>query len=87
MYLNIFTYMLQQMQLMYTEKYCFGENKWIQKIAQNTQNYILRCATKSRSQIFAADAAKKKHALAGVTGKNDAHLQLFFASNADQDLT
>jgi len=38
--------MSQQMQLMYTETPCFGENKGIQKIAQNTRKYILQQATK-----------------------------------------
>ena len=39
MYLNVFTYMSQQMQFMYTETPYFGENKWTQKITQNTRKY------------------------------------------------
>ena len=38
---NIRTYMSPQMQLMYTEIPCFGENKRTQKITQNTQKYTL----------------------------------------------
>ena len=80
MYLNICTYMSQQMQLMYTERPCFGENKRTQKITQNTRKYILRRATK-------VTISKKKPCfvrffLAGVTEQNDAHLQSFFARNA-----
>jgi len=46
MYLNICTYMSQQMQLMYTETPCFGENKRTQQITQNTRKFILRHASK-----------------------------------------
>jgi len=72
--------MSQQMQLMYTERPCFGENKRTQKITQNTRKYILRRATK-------VTISKKKPCfvrffLAGVTEQNDAHLQSFFARNA-----
>jgi len=54
------------------------------KIPGNTFSGAL---LKSRFQNFAADAAKKKpreaqFLLAGVTGWNDAHLQLIFARNA-----
>ena len=48
------------MQLMYTETPCFGENKWIQKITQNTQKYILRRATKVTISNFRGWRRKKK---------------------------
>jgi len=57
--------MSQQMQLMYPETPCFGENKRTQKITQNTRKYILRHATKVTISEFAADAAKKKRASCG----------------------
>jgi len=60
MYLNICTYMSQQMQLMYTETPCFGENKWTQKITQNTRKYILRRATKVTTSKFRSWRRKKK---------------------------
>ena len=72
--------MSQQMKLMYTETPCFGENKWTQKITQNTRKYILRRATKVTIAKFRGWRCKKKTRfarffLAGVTEKNDAHLQ------------
>jgi len=55
------------------------------KIPRNTFSDAL---LKSQFPNFAANATQKKlrfarFFLAGVTGKNDAHLQLFFARNAD----
>jgi len=52
--------MSQQMQLMYTETRCFGENKRTQKITQNTRKYILWRATKVMISKKYGDAAKKK---------------------------
>jgi len=85
MYLNICTYMSQQMQLLYTETTCFGENKWTQKITQNTVKYILRRATKVMIAKYRGWCRKKKLRavfLTGFTKNNDAHLQSFFARNA-----
>ena len=81
MYLNICTYMSQQMQLMYPETPCFGENTRTQKITQNTQKYTLRRAIKVTSSKFRGrhrqKTAPRAVFLAGVTDKNDAHLQFF----------
>jgi len=71
--------MTQQMQLMYTETPCFGENKWTQKITQNTRKYILWRATEVTIAKYPRFA---RFFLAGVTKKNDAHLQSFVARNA-----
>jgi len=60
MYLNILTYISQQMQLMYTKTLCFGENKWIQKIFRNTQKYNLRRATIVMISNFRGRRRKKK---------------------------
>ena len=81
MYLNICTYMSQQMQLMYTETPCFGENKRNQKKTQNTRKYIFRRATK----VTISKICEKQNRgifLAGVTETNDVYLQLFFVRNA-----
>jgi len=73
--------MSQQMQLMYPETPCFGENTRTQKITQNTQKYTLRRAIKVTSSKFRGrhrqKTAPRAVFLAGVTDKNDAHLQFF----------
>ena len=91
MYLNICTYMSQQMQLMYTETPCFGENKRTQKNTPNTWKYILRRVTKVTTSKFRGWRRQKKprfarFLLAGVIGKNDVHLQSYFARNADKEM-
>jgi len=83
MYLNICTYMSQQMQLMYTEAPCSGENKRTQKITQNTRKFILRRATKVTISKFRGWRRKKQNCacavfFGGSHGKKNAHLQLFF---------
>ena len=65
MYLNICTYMSQQMQLMYTETPCFGENRRNQKNTQNTQKYIFRRATKATISKFRGSRRKKNRASRG----------------------
>ena len=86
MYLNISTYLSQQMQWMYTETPCFGENKWTQKITQNTRKYILRRATKVTIAKFQDCRRKEKNSASrmffGGSHENDAHVQSFFARNA-----
>jgi len=54
--------------------FCFGENKWTQKFTQNTREYIFRRTTK-------VTISKFPFFFGGSHGKNDAHLQLFFATN------
>jgi len=71
--------MSQQMHLMYTETPCFGENKWTQKITQNTRKYILQRAAKVTDAKFRGWRQKnfgKSHE------KSNAHFLLFFARNA-----
>jgi len=71
--------MSQQMQSMYTETPCFGENRRTQKISQNTRKYILRRATEVTNSKFRGwrRNKKKRGFLAEVTETNDAHLQFF----------
>jgi len=55
----------QQLQLMYTETPCCGENKWTRKITQNTQKYILQRATKVTIAKFRGWRRKEKTARCG----------------------
>jgi len=59
--------MSQQMQLIYTETPCFGENKRIRKITQATRKYILRRASKvTISKYRGLTPQKKKKVLRAV---------------------